>query len=267
MKKTHWFVLVVSFLVSLLLPTMAMAQSPFGGTWKINPMTAKLPEKPDVYLLQDGMYHCKTCVPLRDVKADGQDHNVSGDPYSDTLSVKVLDDKTIEETYKKKGKTVATSKTWVSADGNTMISEFTDSSDTNGAPVTGKVEAKRVAKGPAGSHAISGSWRASKVDTISDNNLIFTFKVSGDSVSYSAPTGQTYTAKLDGTEAPFKGDPGVTSVSVKRVDKNTIEETDKRNGKAIAVSLYTVSADGKTIAIKMDDKLHGTTYQFFGAKQ
>jgi hypothetical protein len=40
--------------------------------------TAKFPEKPDVYLLQDGMYHCKTCVPSVDVKADGQDHEVSG---------------------------------------------------------------------------------------------------------------------------------------------------------------------------------------------
>ena len=56
-------------------------------------------------------------------------------------------------------------------------------------------------------------------------------------------------------------------MSVKRVDKNTLEETDKRNGKAIYVSLYTVSGDGKTITIKMDDKLHGTTYQFTGAKQ
>ena len=67
MKNTRWFVLVVSFLVSLLLPAMAMAQSPFGGTWKIDPNTAKLPEKPDVYLLQNGMYHCKTCVPAQDV--------------------------------------------------------------------------------------------------------------------------------------------------------------------------------------------------------
>jgi hypothetical protein len=267
MKNTRGFVVVVSFVLSLLLPAMAKAQSQFGGTWKIDPSTAKLPAKPDVYLLQDGVYHCKTCVPPHDVKADGQDHKVSGDPYSDTMSVKVVDDRTIETTYKKKGKIVASGKTWVSADGNTLTSEFTDSSNTNSDPVTGKFEAKRVAKGPAGSHAISGSWRAAKVDAISDNNLVFTLKVSGDSLSFSAPTGQTYTAKLDGSDAPFKGDPGVTSVSVKRVNKNTLEETDKRDGKAIYVSLYTVSADGKTMTIKMDDKLHGTTYQFIGSKQ
>jgi hypothetical protein len=267
MKNARRFVLALSFVVPLLLPAMAGAQSQFGGTWKIDPKTAKFPEKPDVYLLQEGVYHCKSCVPPHDAKADGQDHKVSGDPYSDTMSVKVVDDRTIETTYKKNGKIVARGKTWASADGNTLTSEFTDSSNTNSDPVTGKFEAKRVAKGPAGSHAISGSWRASKVDAISDNNLVFTFKVSGNSLSFSAPTGQNYAAKLDGTDAPFKGDPGLTSVSVKRVDKNTLEETDKRDGKAIYVSLYTVSADGKSMTIKMDDKLHGTTSQFTGAKQ
>jgi hypothetical protein len=145
-------------IASLLMPAMAMAQGVFGGTWKVDLKSAKFPTKPDVYLLQDGMYHCKTCVPSVDVKADGQDHRVSGHPYYDMVSIKVVDDRTIEKTDKKNGKTVATSKTSVSTDGNTMMFEFTDSSATNAAPVTGKGEARRVAKGPAGSHAISGSW-------------------------------------------------------------------------------------------------------------
>jgi len=235
MKNTPWFVLVVSLMVSLLIPAMAMAQSPFDGTWKVDLKATKYPEKPDVYLLQDGMYHCKTCVPPVNVKADGQDHKVSGDPYTDTASIKVVDDWTIEGINKKNGKIVATGKTWVSADGNTMMTEWTVSRYTNADPVTGKDELKRVAKGPVGSHAISGSWRTTKMDNMSDNGLMFTYKVSGDSLSMSTPTGQSYTAKLDGADVPFKGDPGVTSVSVKRVDKNTIVETYKRDGKVIGV--------------------------------
>jgi len=154
MKNRRWL-MAVSFLVGLLMPATARAQSPFDGTWKVDLKTAKFPEKPDVYLLQDGMYHCKTCVPSVDVKADGQDHEVSGHPYYDMMSIKVADERTIEETDKKNGKTVATSKTWVSADGNTLMFEFTDSSATNADPVTGKGEETLVAKGPAGSHAIS----------------------------------------------------------------------------------------------------------------
>ncbi len=270
MKITRWSVLVVSLallLVAMLMPATAMAQSAFDGTWKFDMKTAKFPEKPDVYLLQDGMYHCKTCVPAIDVKADGQDQKVSGHPYFDTMNIKVVDDRTIEETDKKNGKTVTTSKTWVSADGNTMMFEFTDSSATNADPVTGKGAETRVAKGPAGAHAISGSWRMAKMDTLSDNAMTITYKVSGDSLSMSNPTGQSYTAKLDGTEAPYKGDPGTTSVSVKKVDKSTLEETDKRDGKVIAVVHLTVSADGKTMAVKAEDKLHGTTSEISATKQ
>lgn len=263
MKKPLPFVL----LLSLLLPGLAMAQNAFDGTWKADVKTAQFPKKPDVYLLQDGMYHCKSCVPMIDVKADGQDQKVLGHPYFDTMSVKVVDDRTIETTTKKNGKPNGNSKTWVSADGNTMMFEFSDSSATNADPVTGKGEETRVAKGPAGSHAISGSWRTSKMDTVSDNGLLFTYKVEGGSLMMSTPTGQSYTAKLDGTEAPYKGDPGTTSVSVKKVDKNTMEETDKRDGKVISVARMTLSADGKGMTIAVDDKLHGTTMQFTAQKQ
>lgn len=254
-------------LAVLLTPTPGMAQSAFDGTWKVNLSTAKFPEKPDEYLLKDGMYQCKTCVPPIEVKADGKDQKVTGHPYFDTLSVKVVDDRTIEETDKKNGKTVATSKSWVSADGSTMTFEFSDSSATNADPVTGKGQSKRVAEGPAGSHAISGSWRITKIDTLSDNGLTFTIKLTADTVEMTSPMGQSYTAKLDGADAPYHGDPGTTSVSVKKKGPNAIEETDKRDGKVISVSVMTVSADGKTMKIATDDKLHGTHSDFDANKQ
>jgi hypothetical protein len=263
MRKPLW----CAFLLSLLIPALATAQSAFDGTWKIDLKTAQFPEKPDVYLLQDGMYQCKTCVPLIDIKANGQDQKVSGHPYYDTVSIKVVDDRTIEETDKKNGKVVATSKTWISADGNTMTFEFSDSSNTNADPVTGKGEETRVAKGPAGAHAISGSWRTSKLDTLSENGLVVTFKVSGDSLTMTNPTGQGYTAKLDGTDAPYKGDPGTTSVSVKKTGPNSIDETDKRDGKVISIAHMTVSADGKSLTITVEDKLHGTTAKITAQKQ
>jgi hypothetical protein len=263
MKQTRWLLLIAL----VLLPGMATAQSPFDGTWKVDLKTAKFPTKPDVYVLQDGMYRCKTCVPPVEVKADGQDHKVSGHAYYDMVNIKVVDDRTIEETDKRNGKTVATSSTQVSADGNTLMFQFTDSSATNADPVTGKGEATRVAKGPAGSHAISGSWRTAKVDSVSDNGLLFTYKVDGDRLTMSTPTGQGYAAKLDGTEAPYKGDPGTTSVSIKKVDSNTIEETDKRDGKVISTARITVAADGKNMTISVSDKLRGTTSEYAAVKQ
>jgi hypothetical protein len=254
-------------LLSMLMPILAMAQSAFDGTWKVDLNQAQLAKKPDVFLLQDGMYHCKTCVPPIDVKADGQDQKVTGHPYYDTVSVKIVDDHTIERTNKKDGKPVIVSKDTVSPDGNTLNFEFTDSSATNSDPVTGKGESVRVGKGPAGSHAVSGSWRTTKLEGFSDNGLAFTYKVEGDTLNMTTPTGQSYSAKLDGTEALYKGDPGTTSVSVKSMGKNAIEESDKRDGKVISVARITVEPDGKTMKIDVTDKLRGTKSQFVAQKQ
>ncbi len=179
----------------------------------------------------------------------------------------MINDHEIEETDKKDGKVVATSNTTVSSDGKTATFDFTDSSNTNAAPVTGKGEAERVAKGPAGSNAISGSWRTTKMESLSDNAITWTYKVDGDMLTMSYPTGQTYTAKMNGTEAPMKGDPGVTTVSVKMMGKDTLEETDRRDGKVISVTKSTVSSDGKTMKIDSDDKLHGSTMKFEAMKQ
>ncbi len=263
MRKLLWTGLLTSFFI----PGLATAQSAFDGTWKIDMSKAELPKKPDVYLLQNGMYECKTCAPPIKIKADGQDQKVTGHPYFDTAAITVVSDHEVDETDKKDGKTVATVKMIVSPDGKTMTFEFSDSSNTNGAPVTGKAEATRVAKGPAGSNAISGSWRTTKFETLSDNATTWTYKVSGDELTMTTLTGQSFTAKLDGTEAPYKGDPGITAVSIKMVGKNVLEETDKRQGKVIGISKMALEPDGKTAKIAAEDKLHGTTSTYVAEKQ
>jgi hypothetical protein len=262
MKKS----LLLASLLVFLTPIISRAQSSIDGNWKFDVNKIKMPEKPDVFLLQDGMYHCSTCVPPIDVKADGQDQKVTGHPYYDTVAVRVVDDRTVEVTDQKDGKTVATVKTVVSADGKTATVEFSDSTAST-EPVTGKGDAVRVAKGPSGAHALSGSWRNTKAESISDNAMEVTFKVDADTLNMTAPTGQSYTAKLDGSDAPYKGDPGTTSVSVKRISKNVFEETDKRNGKVITIARMTVSTDGKMITMDITDKERGTTMQFIADKQ
>ena len=259
--------LLAGLLGALLMPSVVMAQSSFDGTWKIDLSKVQMPKKPDVLLLQNGMYDCKTCAPAISIKADGGDHPVTGHPYFDTMALKVVDDHTVQETQKKAGKVVATSKTVVAADGKTAEFEFSDSSDTNADPVTGHGTMTRVAAGPKGSHAISGSWRTTSYGNVSDNALTFTYKVDGNMLSMTSPTGQSYNAKMDGSDAPYAGDPGTTSVSVKNLGKNGIQETDKRDGKVISVAKMTVSADGKTMSIAINDMLRGSTSSFVANKQ
>jgi hypothetical protein len=254
-------------LAALLVPCAA-AQNVFEGTWKIDFSKIDFPTKPDEYLLQDGMYSCKTCNDAVPVKADGTDQPATGFPYADTIAVKVADDHQVQLTFKKGGKVVATSTMTVSTDGNTLTVEFSDSTATNGGPpVTGKGTSTRVAKGPAGSHAVSGSWRGSKLEGMSENAALFTYKISGNEITMTNPTGQSYTAKLDGTEAPYHGDPGTSSVSVRMIDKYNLEETDKRDGKVLSVSKMTVAPDGKTAKISVDDVRQKTTVNFPATKQ
>ncbi|HKV05942.1 MAG TPA: hypothetical protein VJO53_12670 [Candidatus Acidoferrales bacterium] len=258
--------ILIGLLAALFAPA-ASAQNSFNGTWKIDLKTADISKKPDVFLLKDGMFKCSSCVPPLEVKADGQDQKVTGHPYYDAVSVKIVDDHTVFETEKKGGRVVGTEKTTVAANGKTATFEFTDTTDENSAPITGKGTEIRVASQPPGSHAISGSWRTTRYANISDNGLAFTMKVEGDTVVMTNPTGQSYTATLGGPDAPYKGDPGVTSVAVKRIGKNTIEETDKRNGKAVSIVRMTVSADGKTMLMAMNDVEHGRTSRFTAIKQ
>ncbi|HEX4159604.1 MAG TPA: hypothetical protein VHY79_14130 [Rhizomicrobium sp.] len=247
--------LATALLGVALIPAQALASSPFDGTWKINVSSANMPKKPDVFVLKDGMYTCQTCAPGYTVKADGTDQAVSGHPYYDTVAIKVVDDHTIQETDKKAGKTVTTSTVTASKDGKTATFEFADSSNTNAAPVTGKGESKLIAAGPTGSHAISGSWITTSFSSLSDNGVTVTYKTDGDMMMMSSPTGQSYTAKLDGTEAPYKGDPGITTVSVKKINADTLMETDKRGDKVVGTIRTTVDNTGTSATVMYHDGL------------
>ena len=263
MKK----LLYLAPLGALMLTMPASAQSPFDGTWKIDVNKVDFSKKPSVYLLQNGMYTCKTCAPEYTIKADGMDHPVTGHPYYDSVAITVVNDHEIKETDKKGGKVVGTSTVTVSPDGKMATVEFSDQSDTNGGPpVKGKGTSTLVEKGPAGSHAISGSWRMDKMEQLSDNGLMWTFKTEGDMLTMSMPTGQSYTAKLNGPDVPMKGDPGIDSVSVKKMG-NTIEETDKQNGKPVGIFKVTVAADGKTAKASYTDLRANRTNSFDAAKQ
>lgn len=262
MNKRSLIVLFALFLV----PLSAMGQSPFDGTWKMDMSSIQFDPKPDVYLLQSGMYDCRTCTPPIHIRADGADQKVTGDPYTDTLSMKVIDDHHAESTSKKEGKIVGTANYVVSSDGNMLTADWTYSGNSTGGTQTGTYAEKRVEKAPAGAHLISGSWRPEKVN-VSDAALTWSYKVSGNEMTMTNPTGQSYTAKLDGTDAPYKGDPGTTSVSAKMSGKNIYEETLKRDGKVITVNKVTISPDGKTLSLVSEDKLQGTTTKGEAHKQ
>jgi hypothetical protein len=175
------------------------------------------------------------------------------------MSVKVDDDHDVTTTSKKGDKVIGVNKYSVSADGKTLTRDFTDSSVPN-KPVTGSSVETRVADAPAGAHAISGSWKMAKYNSVSDEGLTTTFKLDGDTLHMSSPTGQGFDAKLDGTPAPIKGDLGGTTASVKKTGANTYEETDTLKGKVVGVVDTTV--DGDTLHVVSKNPRDGSSMKY-----
>ena len=248
--------------------TMTWAQNPIDGTWKADLSKLKFPEKPDVIVVKDGRYQCPTCVPTKiDIAADGQDQKVTGNPYFDTMSVKIEGPKTVETITKKDGKIVGKERDVVSEDGNQFTSEWTGRTAPDSPEMSAKAVHTRVAPGPAGAHAISGSWRTEKATDVSESLTTVTFKSIENGLEMSQSNGTSYSAKFDGKDYPYKGDPGTTAVSLKRIDARHIVETDKRDGKVITVVDMTVAPDGDTLTSAIHDKLAGTTFTIVSNKQ
>ena len=77
--------------------------------------------------------------------------------------------------------------------------------------------------------------------------------------------GRSFKAKLDGSDAPYVGDSSFTAVSVKLINARTIEEYDKKDGKVVKISRWSVDPDGKTIRARFDDT-HGKVQEQLGRK-
>ena len=248
----------------LLVPMVASADSPFDGTWVGKLDSATFDKKPDVVLVDKGMYQNSGFTPPVKVKADGTDQPVAGHAYFDTLAVKVLGPDSVELTMKKAGKVSYVNTTTVAADGKTATLKWSDQTGTS--PATGEYSMDRVKSGPKGSNAVSGSWRAGKIEDASANGNTLTFKATADGMTMSTPTGQSYDAKFDGKYYLTAGDPGQTMVSLKKVSAHTMVETDKRLGKVVWTGTWTVNPDGKSMSVVWQEKLSGHTGSFVYTK-
>lgn len=58
-----------------------------------------------------------------------------------------------------------------------------------------------------------------------------------------------YTAQYDGKDYPITGSPIADTVSLKRLDANTTERTDKKGGKVVQTLTRKLSSDGKTATV------------------
>ncbi len=258
--------LTITALFALLMPFMSFAQGPFDGTWRLNRADVEVVNGKDVsFSLGDGIYRCDSCVVKYEVKADGEDHEISGGANRDTMNIRVTSDKAIEITNKKTGAVVGTEIRTVSPDGKALTIDWTAVAPT-GQSSKGRMIFSRIA-GPAnGTHAISGTWHPEKME-VGPEITTMGIKVTADTLSMSDSLGNSYAAKFDGDDYPFQGDPGITTVSLQKIAENTVEETDWRDGRVVAVVRLTVADDRQTMSVLVTDKITNTTSRALWRKQ
>ena len=186
MNKLERFTACTLFVIAALwAPIFSSAQSAFDGTWHINMSQAKISPKPIVFYLSQGWYHCVSCNPAYDAKADGTDQPVTGQSF-DTIAITASDPKSITTTTKKGGKVVSEQTRTVSADGKTLTVKGTYHPMNSDQPETSEVIATRVGVAPAGVHATSGQWKIAKIQE-SDNGVTTTYKTNGDEFEHVDP--------------------------------------------------------------------------------
>ena len=267
MKKS--IIAVIGAASLLMIPACAQkseaATDPFAGTWKTDIASVQIDEKPKDYVLKDGVYKCGSCIPPLSVKADGQFHAVAGRTSFDAMSVKAVDDRTVSFIHRLGDRVVGNTTMKVSPDGKLLMMSVTETTDANAPPTTAKGAEARVAAAPPGAHAVSGSWKTAVNPNTPDEALTFSFKVDGDMVQLKAP-GQSYSARVDGTEVAVEGDADGTLVSVERPVPNTLRETYKRDGKVVRVTTMTIADDGSMSGVS-EDKVKGSTTKYTSRKK
>jgi hypothetical protein len=231
----------------------ARSQSPFDGTWIID--TGKnenlASERPRVLSVADGVFREGD----RQIKADGSDQKVPATGYWDTVSVRIVDDRTVVVISKKAGKTMLTETDTVSADGNTLTQVMKDTTEAEA--VTFESDFRRIAPAPVGAHALSGSWQVFKL-TRSENSTIIKYKCTSQGFSAETPLGEKLEAKFDGKLYQMEDDPGDTMVSVKLINPYTVEQTNVREGKIVFIVTLEVTPDGQSIHATSKSKEGGS---------
>jgi hypothetical protein len=135
---------------TLPLPAAALAGTGFDGTWKTNMESLKTTGEPLVLLLAGGEYTCSSCNPPYTVKADGAEHQVTGQAYFDIAKVKVTGPNSADIVLKRESKELVRFSDTISADGRTLTSKVTN--HVGAQTVTDELTAARVAAAPADSH-------------------------------------------------------------------------------------------------------------------
>lgn len=233
------------------LPFIASAETPFAGTWVVTPELTTFALRPMGLMIDRGVYRRTSCVPDDSLPADGAEHAVVGDPWAQTMSVRVLDDHRVEMAQKIGGKLTWKGTYVVSKDGKSMQLKFEDSRPAKA--VSGKIEFARIGDAVSNAHLVSGDWMPQKVLELSASGRSVTFQDTDNGLIMTASDGRGFDIHFDRKDYPLNGYLEGATVQVGRRAAMTLQVNRKQHGALIEMSLGTVSADGQTMELGVVD--------------
>jgi len=223
---------------------LAASNDAFVGEWKLNAAKSKLIDVMKVesaagnkYAFDFGGGSAET------IAADGTDQpGIAGT----TLSVTIEGPDSWKVIRKKDGRILLTAFWKLSKDGNTLKDDYTEFG-----PDGSSSNVKYVYQRTAGTSGFAGTWEGTS-ETV---NAVIVIKVQayeGDGLSFiNASAGVTKNVKFDGKDYPNAG-PNVMAGSAstaRRVNEDTLEMSDKFNGKIMDTRQIQLSADRKTLTM------------------
>jgi hypothetical protein len=234
-------------------------ESPLTGHW-VADLGSQQGLPTDIYRVSGGTYSCESCTPRRRYRADGRLRPVAGSPGV-SESVAIVDSRTISTRIVQPG-LVRTTRMRVARGGRTARYVSTDRRAGTSGLLRTEYVAQRTASGPAGSHAVSGTWRGVRYVSVPVQLRTTMLTDSGEGLAYRTGIGFFYDAPYSGVFVPILGPyDGSLSVSVRKVDANRAVETRRRGSADVQVRTYTVVRDGRRMEIATTDAATGVTFK------
>ena len=239
--------------------------APFDGTWKADVNFTQVNTRPKIESISNGVYRCATCLRPFSIPADGKPHAVPAEETGTVETVKVVDAHTVVIKLMKGDRIIPTHRLMALPDGKSLRVTSKELA-ANGKVVMVEDLRRRVAAGPKGSHAISGTWQDAKTERIDEAVLTMTMNETNGVLHFRAATGESYDALIGGPAVPIKGDTAGTLAAVRRAAPRTLVETDTLNGKIISVMTMVID-NPTTMTVTLEDRQRGGVSRFVARRR
>jgi len=202
-------------------------------------------------MIERGTFKRSDCAPPVELKADGADQPVKGEPLFDSMSVRVVDRRRVDVAQKLAGKVTWKGVYAVAKDQRSMTLDFDDERPLT--PVTGTLFYVRVGDPVTDAHALSGSWQPNKLARVSESGSTLTIRDETPGITMSWSDGREVTSPIDAKYYKLNGYLAGAQASILRPRPETLAINRQQGIFPVEVSRAIVSEDGQTLIFKQED--------------